>query len=349
MRAVAILMLLLPLLPWSSQSHASSQGAELFSRHCAICHGDNGGGGVGVPLSLPGFLASVDDDYLFKTMRHGRPGRIMPSFDSLSDAQLSAIVAHIRGWQPAGVRSAIVGRPVVGDVERGRGLYRQHCASCHGTDGEGGGGTGVTFSRPRDYPIIPPALNNRGFLASASDQVIRATLELGREGTAMASFARQGLTGQQLDDIVTFVRTFETQPLEKAEHPEEVETTLVVDSPYPLKETVENLRRAAIGKNFRIIRTQTLEDGLFDESEANPKQVVIYFCNFNFINAALKLDPRVGLFMPCRITVVEQEEGVRLYAINPKYLSRLYNNQALDKACQQMFDIYIEIMEEATL
>ena len=55
-------------------------------------------GGIGVPLALPSFQATIDDDYLRRTIRHGRPGRVMPAFPSLSNAQTDAIVNHVRGW-----------------------------------------------------------------------------------------------------------------------------------------------------------------------------------------------------------------------------------------------------------
>lgn len=39
----AIAALLLGLLPWSADSHAQdTTGAELFKRHCALCHPDGG-------------------------------------------------------------------------------------------------------------------------------------------------------------------------------------------------------------------------------------------------------------------------------------------------------------------
>jgi cytochrome c oxidase cbb3-type subunit 3 len=36
-------------------------------------------------------------------------------------------------------------------------------------------------------------------------------------------------------------------------------------------------------------------------------------------------------------------------AMNPKFMSRIYNNRELDEACNQMHDTYLQIMEEATL
>ncbi len=339
---------LLTLIAFSGPLLAAPNGADLFSRHCAACHGHTGEGGVGVPISLPDFLASVDDTYLARTIRLGRPGRIMPAFNSLSDAQVNAIVGHLRSWEPEGLKSSLSQRPIKGDAGRGKALYEKHCIVCHGERGEGGSGTGVTFSRPRDYPIIPPALNNPGFLASASDAVIRATLIRGRDGTPMSSFVKQGLSGQQIDDIVSYVRSFEEHPVDEVGH-DDTETAIVMASSYGLSETVENLKRAAIGKNFRIIRVQHLESGFVEEGKEDRREVIVYFCNFNLIDSALKLDPRVGLFMPCRITVVERDRRVQLMAINPKYLAKLYNNHDMDESCQQMYDIYTEIMEEATL
>jgi cytochrome c oxidase cbb3-type subunit 3 len=65
---------------------AAPDGQALFNKHCTVCHGSKGEGGVGVPLSLPSFINSVSDEYLKKTIRVGRPGRIMPAFSKLSEA-----------------------------------------------------------------------------------------------------------------------------------------------------------------------------------------------------------------------------------------------------------------------
>lgn len=117
-----------------------------------------------------------------------------------------------------------------------------------------------------------------------------------------------------------------------------------------LEQTLENLQQAVVGRNFRVIREQYFEQGLAAEGEENPRRIILYFCNFSFLDEALlAIDPGVGLFLPCRVTVVETEQGVKVMSINPKHLSRLFNNQALDEACEQMHELYEEIMEEATL
>jgi cytochrome c oxidase cbb3-type subunit 3 len=78
--------------------------------------------------------------------------------------------------------------------------------------------------------------------------------------------------------------------------------------------------------------------------------VSVDFCNFKFLFDSLQVDPRLGMFLPCRITVVESEQGeVKVMSVNPRALSRLFNNDELDAACSRMYDLYTQILEEATL
>lgn len=327
---------------------AAPDGADLFDRYCAACHGDKGDGGVGVPLSLPSFLDSVDDRFLAETIRYGRPGRVMPAFDVLSDAQVSAIVTYIRTWskQPAPTYSD---KPVNGDPAHGKQLFTSHCVACHGENGEGGKGTGVTFSRHRDLPIIAPALNNSGFLRAVSDGMIRYTLQHGREGTPMRSFLEQGLSGQDIDDLVSYVRSFDGHGTDGHAAEATVSATISAESPYTLEETVENIKQAIISQNFVLIRTDTLEHGLAKEGEENRRQVILHFCNFNFLYEALAVDPRVGMFLPCLVSVTEQGGKVTVSTIDPQYLSRLFNNAELNEYCKRMHGVYQAILDEATL
>ena len=325
----------------------AANGALLYQRNCAVCHGIKGDGGVGIPLNLKDFLAVASDNYLRATLREGRPGRVMPAFPGFSSDQVSAIIGHLRSWSdtegPTYPAETLNGQP-----ERGKTLFASHCAACHGDGGQGGVGTGVTFSRPRDAPVEAPALDNPGFQASVSDAMLKATLLRGREGTPMPSIGTLGLEERDADDLVTYLRQLNT-----ATKPEQaaagLEPVIQFESSYDLEQTLENLKQAVVGRNFRVIREQYFEQGLAAAGEENPRRIMLYFCNFAFLDEALAIDPRVGLFLPCRITLVETENGVQVMSINPKNLSQLFNNQALDKACQQMHDLYEEIMEEATL
>lgn len=329
-----------------SPLHAIENGKQLYSNHCSACHGTNGQGGVGVPLALPDFQYGVTNDYLEKTIRLGRPGRIMPAFTKLSDNEVKTIVKHIRSWAP-GKPFKYSNKKINGNLKHGKEIYAQNCASCHGIKGEGGTGTGVTFSRPRDLPIIAPALNNPGFLASAPDLMIKTVLMNGRDGTPMLSFLKQGLSEKDIDDVVAYVRSFEKKyPVKKSN--KKINPIVSHESPHSLKETVAIIKRAIIGKNFRIIREQYLNQGLVEKGKENKKQIMIYFCNFDFLNRALAIDPRVGLFLPCRITIIEEKGKVTVMSTNPSYMSNFFNNEKLDKLCDELYQLYADIIEEST-
>ncbi|MHB1590751.1 MAG: DUF302 domain-containing protein [Sulfuricella sp.] len=166
----------------------------------------------------------------------------------------------------------------------------------------------------------------------------------------MSHFLGKKSKQKDIDDIVSFIRGFEKTP--KAKSPVVLETeqaVLTVDSPYDLKATIENVKRAVVSHNFIFVREQRLSSGLVPEGQEDPRQHIIYFCNFSLLNTALATDPRVGLFLPCRITVVEQNGKVRMMAVNPKRLSKIFNNTELNTLCDEMTKHYLAIMEEAAI
>ena len=325
---------------------AAPDGHTLYDENCSVCHGAKGEGGVGVPLGLPDFINKVPNEYLFKTIRYGRPGRIMPPFHDLSDAQVNAITNYVRSFGNGKVvaeNKAVIS----GNIKHGKQLFDEYCTQCHGADGRGGKGTGVTFSRKRDLPIIAPALNNSGFLASATDTMLRDTIKFGRDGTPMSSQLVMGLSGDDIDDLVSYIRSF--QYIEEEKTVLDDSPVISIDSPYNMEETIENLKQAIADENFTLIRIEALNTGFVKEGEENKKQMVLHFCNFGFLFEALSIDPRVGMFLPCRITVVEDKGKVKIMAINPLRLRKLFNNDELDNACKEMHDIYQALLEDATL
>lgn len=323
------------------------QGRQLFRENCAVCHGTHGKGGVGVPLALPEFIDSTDDEYLRLTILHGRPGRIMPTFSHMHEKEIDSIIAYMRSWTGHPGKKYARER-IKGDVSRGEEIFKQRCVSCHGATGEGGHGTGVTFSRPRDLPILAPALNNPGFLSAASDAMVRDTLTHGRKGTPMISFSEAGLSKADINDVVAYVRSFEKNHQNQAATPEIEPASLVVESPFSVEKTVENLKQAVVSANMRLIRVQYLDEGLVEAGKENKKRMIVYSCGFNFLNEALKIDPRVGVFLPCRVTVLQTKDKVLVMTVNPKRLSYIFNNHELTELCDQMKKRYTSLMEEAT-
>ncbi|NOY66610.1 MAG: c-type cytochrome [Gammaproteobacteria bacterium] len=342
-KIVNILFLLLLIF---NNPYAYSNGEDLYNHHCSACHGINGDGGVGIPLSLPTFLDRASDEYLTKTIELGRPGRVMPAFSGIGESGITSIVNYIRSWSKKAAPVYEVSR-INGDREAGKKLYLEHCVSCHGKEGSGGKGTGVTFSRSRALSIIAPSLGNEGFLTSASDHMIKDVIKQGRKGTPMMSFANKGLTDKQINNIVSYIRSLEDK--KRVSHPDVLPPLLVYESEASIEETLAAIKKAIVGSNFRVIRVQRFDDGYVEKGKGDDKKIIIYFCNFNMLYSALAIDPRVGLFLPCRITLIEKNGKVKLMSINPATMSKKFNNDELLKLCDEMTSLYESIMEEATL
>lgn len=76
-------------------------GGIYFGAYCGVCHGARGGGymtgRVGPGIGLKGFLSTADDRFIRQTVRNGRAGTSMPSFqDYLRDQEIDHIIAYLR-------------------------------------------------------------------------------------------------------------------------------------------------------------------------------------------------------------------------------------------------------------
>jgi len=327
---------------------AESKGENLYLENCAICHGTDGQGGMGVPLSLNDFLNSASKNYIIQSIRLGRPNRIMPSFYWMPESDINEIVTYLDSWRktPAPIWDS---KPVKGDKQAGEVLFQDKCANCHGKNARGGKGSGLHFSRSSGIPITPPALNNQGFLNSAPDAMLHYIILHGREQTPMPSASKLGLSKTNINDLVSYIRSFQLSSITHKPLYDEEPASLIQESSYSFEETVENVKRAISGSNFVHIRDQALTSGFDVETKDSARQTIIYFCNFNFLYDALKIDPRAGMFLPCRVTVTEQDNKVQIMSINPKHLSQLFNNAELKDSCDKMYEVYTSILEDASL
>lgn len=206
-------------LSWGQERNTSwndtyTQGMSLYEEQCAACHGRDGEGGIGLPLNLQSYLTISSVDYLMKTIAYGRPGRLMPPFElTLTTAQREAIAYYVKSWQ-MGESKEVQEGTVRGSEVNGRRLFEGICSQCHGFDGKGQQLPAIGKVITGFTGHSAPALNNEGFLRSASDGFIKATLMYGRLGTPMTAFlkGKQGfveITEEDIDDIVAYIRSWE--------------------------------------------------------------------------------------------------------------------------------------------
>jgi cbb3-type cytochrome c oxidase subunit III len=91
------------LLVWSLAFHAAVpavNGAAIFSKNCAMCHGADGKGisALKTPnFADPKWQSSIKDKQLWEVIKNGKKGTAMVAFGGqLKDEEISAVVAYIR-------------------------------------------------------------------------------------------------------------------------------------------------------------------------------------------------------------------------------------------------------------
>ncbi len=178
---------------------AGPDGAGMYARYCALCHGADGAGyasGNAPSLSNQDFLVIASDRFIRHAVEHGRPGTAMSAWGvfyggPLSLPQGDVVVDHLRSKQT--VATVILDTdPINGSLENGRTLYGRRCASCHGDGGAGGSA---------------PSLNNPTFLSSVLDHYLRHSIQNGRGGTPMVGFDGS-LTSDEINDLVDLIRNW---------------------------------------------------------------------------------------------------------------------------------------------
>jgi cytochrome c oxidase cbb3-type subunit III len=183
----------------------------LYSQNCAGCHGAQGRGGAAIELADPVYLAIVDKDAMREVIEKGIHGTSMSAFAQnaggmLTDKQIDVITSGIiSNWSRKGILdgsnppSYAARNP--GTAANGELVYGTYCASCHGSDGQGG---------PK-----ASAITNDSFLALVSNQELRTMVITGRPELGAPDWRGnvpgKPMTDQEITDVVAWLASRRVQ------------------------------------------------------------------------------------------------------------------------------------------
>lgn len=82
--------------PFEGDKNAIAQGEELYRKNCAVCHGADGSGGIGLNLTDKEWKYGSSDGDLYDSVSKGRPGG-MPNFESsLGKENVWKVISFVR-------------------------------------------------------------------------------------------------------------------------------------------------------------------------------------------------------------------------------------------------------------
>jgi cbb3-type cytochrome c oxidase subunit II len=184
---------------------AEDYGKTLFGDHCQGCHGTRADGNSLANQILSPKAVDLTSRYMpaaeaYAVLFSGIPGTAMPSFNEMTDRDLWAISKYVQS----------LGRNILLDTqniktastphERGKTVYDEQCAACHGVDG--------TPLEAIASSMVPPPREFRYRLFEKN--FVKEVLNTGRPGTAMPTF--QHLDEQTKLDVAEYLSTFFKEP-----------------------------------------------------------------------------------------------------------------------------------------
>lgn len=134
-----------------------------------------------------------------------------------------------------------------------------------------------------------------------------------------------------------------------AEDPQDIQPLIIITTAKTMQQALADVKSAIASNNYVFIREQHIDSRLTTTDTENRTVILIYFCNFHMLHQAMKMESRVGVFLPCRITLIQKSGYVEMVAINPKFISRRLNAKHLKVICKRLSKDYRAILEEASL
>lgn len=213
-------------------------GRHVYRQHCVVCHGALGKGDgelvqnwevlprnfrrAGFKYRSTPYGKLPTDDDLRRTIRRGLANSAMPTFQHLRDRDVEAVINYLKTFSPKWRQPVNFAAPLEipaapdwleraeapeAKLARGREVFTQACAPCHGETGRGDGPAAAALTDSEGGAVHPADLT--GVLGSGPEpgDTFR-TIATGITGTPMAGF-RDALNDEDIWAVVAYLKTLE--------------------------------------------------------------------------------------------------------------------------------------------
>ena len=278
----------------------SERAAANYQKYCALCHGADREGYANdhaPSLKSKSLMESGIPHAVLRPMSYGREGTAMGGYLDEVGGPMTLDetwdLTYWLYWQAGHDRIKMSTDPVHGDTDRGRQVYGENCASCHGAQGEG---------------VTAPALGNASLLAHMTDEMIRHAIREGRQNTPMQAWAGV-LSDEDIDNVTAFIRSRaggweQPQPvLRKLPTPEDYIVNPEGEDPdFTLKDDLYVSSRdllAALEGKKRMVLLDTRVPSVWQRAHIEGAIPVPYYTDFDKITEDLPKDVQIIAYCSC--------------------------------------------------
>jgi uncharacterized protein (DUF302 family) len=116
----------------------------------------------------------------------------------------------------------------------------------------------------------------------------------------------------------------------------------------PFDEVVKAVEEIAMKHGFRTLHIHNVQATLAEKGFEIPPYSIVEVCNAGFAHKAITAYSPIGMMLPCRIVVFEENGENKVMLMKPSLMSEIMPQAELGSLPQDVEDILIQVVDEVT-
>jgi uncharacterized protein (DUF302 family) len=118
-----------------------------------------------------------------------------------------------------------------------------------------------------------------------------------------------------------------------------------VSSKKSFVETVKVLQEEIVKAGMRVLHVHDIQKALGEKGFQREPFKIIEFCSARYAYNFLNLSSDIGLFLPCKIVVFQEDNQVFVSALRPLVLNKFFPELGLQKEIKEINEVIHKIVE----
>ncbi|MFP6869476.1 MAG: DUF302 domain-containing protein [Nitrospinota bacterium] len=160
---------------------------------------------------------------------------------------------------------------------------------------------------------------------------------------------RQGFLNYLMLPVAVWISLAFISSAYAVEPPNEFYFTVRVEGEF--SQVVADLKKAIRVNNYFVGEMTNVDTGLKKRGELKKVGVAHYkiigYCNLSLAGQALRINPNIGVFMPCRLAVYQKtgSKEVIVAAMRPTYMARVFKDPGVKKMAEEVEKVLLRILD----
>ncbi len=120
-----------------------------------------------------------------------------------------------------------------------------------------------------------------------------------------------------------------------------------LESAKPFADVVLAIEEATAANQFRVLAVHDVQATLAEKGLERGPLKIIEVCNAKFAHQALKLEPKVAMFMPCRFAAYTENDRTIVKLALPSMIAQIMPDAGLDEFAAEVEETLKKVMAES--